>query len=93
MSTYVIALYSLECRWSDERSFHFWYLRVFWASTMDIELLISAVQNFPVLWDTAHGDYKDKNKKNNAWIEVSKGLFEDFKNYCEEKQKLTSEYY
>ncbi|XP_023718171.1 uncharacterized protein LOC111870272 [Cryptotermes secundus] len=55
---------------------------------MDIETLISAVQHHPLLWDTAGADYKDKNKKRQAWVEVSKILFEDYDNQSQDQQKL-----
>lgn len=59
---------------------------------MDIELLINAVQQHPVLWDTSDNDYKDKIKKSNAWVQVSKRLFEDFDKESEEQQKLICKY-
>uniref|UniRef100_A0A8C5Q2Z2 NAD(+) ADP-ribosyltransferase n=1 Tax=Leptobrachium leishanense TaxID=445787 RepID=A0A8C5Q2Z2_9ANUR len=55
---------------------------------LDVELLISAVEQYPALWDTADNDYKEKNKKSYAWIQVSKRLFEDFETHSEEQQKL-----
>jgi hypothetical protein len=59
---------------------------------MDIETLISAVQHHPLLWDTTDADYKDKNKKHQAWVEVSKILFEDYDNQSQDQQKLIGEY-
>jgi hypothetical protein len=43
-------------------------------SEVDLEMLISLVQEHPVLWDKTVEDYKDRIKTTNAWIEVFKHL-------------------
>lgn len=43
-------------------------------SSIDNELLISEVQKYEVLWNTADEDYKDKFKKNGAWMKVASSL-------------------
>lgn len=55
---------------------------------IDIESLISEVEQQPVLWDTEHPDYKDKSTKNNAWVHVLTCLVENFISQSELEQKL-----
>ncbi|XP_064101828.1 uncharacterized protein LOC135212388 [Macrobrachium nipponense] len=45
---------------------------------LDIELLIGEVERRPVLWDNSSEDYKDKDKKAQAWAEVCQVLIEGY---------------
>lgn len=45
---------------------------------IDTELLIEEVRRHPELWDVGSEDYKNKNKKTAAWIEVCSTLIPDF---------------
>jgi len=53
-------------------------------------LLISEVQKYEVLWNTADEDYKDKVKKNGAWIKVASSLINSFIDENEAQQKIIS---
>lgn len=55
---------------------------------IDPELVISEVEKRVVLWDSSSEDYKDKNKKNNAWKEVASSLFETFASKTDAEQKI-----
>lgn len=61
-------------------------------NNVDTKLLISEVEKRTIIWDTSHEDYKDKNKKNEAWIEVCSTLIENFVTTSEAKQKLIRKY-
>lgn len=45
---------------------------------IDTELLIEEVRIHPELWDVSCEDYKNKNKKTAAWIQVCSTLIADF---------------
>jgi hypothetical protein len=50
---------------------------------MDIETLINAQYNIDICYgDTADADYTTKRKEHQAWVEVSKILFEDYDISC-----------
>lgn len=55
---------------------------------METEQLISEVEKRPVLWDMSDTDYKDRNKKNEAWLNVTSALYEIFSNNTETEKKL-----
>lgn len=57
-------------------------------SSIDNELLISEVQKYEVLWNTADEGYKDKVKKNGAWIKVASSLINSFIDENEAQQKI-----
>lgn len=57
-------------------------------SSIDNEFLISEVQKYEVLWNTADEDYKDKLKKNGAWINVASSLINSFIDENEAQQKI-----
>jgi hypothetical protein len=59
---------------------------------MDIEILLSAIRQRPLLWDSEDTDYKDKNKRSHAWVEVSKVLFDDYDNQSQDQRKLIGKY-
>jgi hypothetical protein len=44
------------------------------------EQLISEVEKRPVLWNMFDESYKDKNKKNEAWLNVTSALNENYSN-------------
>ncbi|XP_063374287.1 uncharacterized protein LOC134661985, partial [Cydia amplana] len=48
------------------------------ADNIDNDLLISLVEERPVLWDKTIEEYKDKDKKNSAWKEVCRSIFPTF---------------
>lgn len=54
---------------------------------METEQLISEVEKRPVLWDTSDDDYKDRNKKNEAWLKVTSVLYENLSNNTETEKK------
>uniref|UniRef100_A0A2S2P7V0 MADF domain-containing protein n=1 Tax=Schizaphis graminum TaxID=13262 RepID=A0A2S2P7V0_SCHGA len=55
---------------------------------METEQLISEVEKRPVLWDTSDIDYKDRNKKNEAWLQVTSALYENFSNNTQTEKKV-----
>lgn len=55
---------------------------------METEQLISEVEKRPVLWDTSNEDYKDRNKKNEAWLNVTSALYDNFSNNTETEKKV-----
>lgn len=46
--------------------------------TIDLELLITLVQQHPVIWDKTIDGYKDRILTRNAWIEVCRQLNDTF---------------
>lgn len=46
---------------------------------MDDKKLIESVRNCPCLYDKTHKDFKDREKKRRAWIEVANNLDVDGK--------------
>lgn len=62
-------------------------------SSIDNKLLISEVQKYEILWNTAVEDYKDKIKKNGAWIKVASSLINSFKDENEAQQKIICKCY
>lgn len=63
------------------------------SSNIHNELLISEVQKYEVLWNTAHEDFKDKTKKNWAWINVASSLIDFFKDEVETQQKIICKFF
>lgn len=59
---------------------------------MDVELLIIEIEKRPVLWDVSDEQYKDKNKKNDRWMEVATVIFENDSEKTQAEQKIISEY-
>lgn len=53
---------------------------------VDTDILISAVEVRPCLWDRFHEDYKDKNKTVEGWKEVCSLLKEGF-NFLNDQEK------
>ena len=52
------------------------------------EELISEVEKRPALWDPSKEEYKNKNKKEEAWLEVCRSIYQNYeeKTYEEKKQ-------
>lgn len=59
---------------------------------VDLEILISLVQEHPVLWDKTLEEYKDRIKTRNAWIEIFKQLHEGFEEMEDNKRNEYGEY-
>lgn len=53
---------------------------------LDIELLISEVEQDPCLWDLGDKLYSDRDNKKKAWNRVASKVFSDWEN-IEEKEK------
>ena len=47
---------------------------------IDSEILISLIQAKPELWDKADENYKDRNKRRDAWKSICTQLKENFEN-------------
>lgn len=60
---------------------------------MDVELLITEIERRPVLWDISGELYRDRNKKNDGWMEVATVIFENFSEKTQTEQKIISEYH
>lgn len=60
---------------------------------MDIDILISEVEKRPVIWDTSSEAYKDRNKRNESWIEVCQALYSDFDDKLQAEKETKREYY
>lgn len=58
----------------------------------DTELLITAIEQKPCIWDTSSEDYKNRDAKIKAWDEVAEILLHDFVNLDETKQQEASKY-
>lgn len=59
---------------------------------MDVDILIGEVQKRPILWDVSNEEYKNRIKKNEAWIQICEVLFEDFNIQVDAIQKIKSKY-
>ncbi|KAL1489057.1 hypothetical protein ABEB36_014002 [Hypothenemus hampei] len=55
---------------------------------IDIDLLIGEVEKRRVIWDTLSEEYKNRNKKQEAWILVCRCLFENFDEKLQSEQQL-----
>lgn len=55
---------------------------------MDIEVLISEVEKHPVLWDISNLEYKDKLKRNEAWLRVASIVTPNFMQKMETDKKI-----
>ena len=52
---------------------------------MDIEMIITAVQERPEIFDKKHPHYSDKNIKNKKWIEICEQVFTEWAITSEEE--------
>lgn len=66
--------------------------KVFIMSEVDVEILITLVQEHLVLWGKTMEDYKDRIKTRNAWIDVFKQLNEGFEEMGDNKRNEYGEY-
>ena len=53
----------------------------------DIEHMILEIRNRPIIWDSSMNEYKNKNRKNNAWEEVCMALKGDDYNEASNETK------
>lgn len=53
---------------------------------IDIDLLISLVQERPIIWDKGHEHFSDKFRKANEWAAVCKNLFENYDEFEDPKK-------
>lgn len=63
------------------------------SSYLDVECMIQEVHLRPILWDVSLDDYKDKNKKTKAWMEVCETVYDNFKETPESQKKILCKYY
>lgn len=81
------------CRPSDDLfTFGLEVRKVVIMTEVDLEILISLVQEHPVLWDKTLEDYKDRIKTRNAWIEIFKQLNEGFEEMEDKERNEYGEY-
>ncbi|XP_071874312.1 uncharacterized protein [Bombus fervidus] len=55
---------------------------------MNMEILISEVEKHPVLWDISNLEYKDKLKRNEAWLRVASIVTPNFMQKMETDKKI-----
>lgn len=55
---------------------------------MDVELLITEIEKRPVIWDVSDELYKDRNKKNDGWMEVATVVIENLVKKLKQNKKL-----
>ncbi|XP_052741558.1 uncharacterized protein LOC128198759 [Bicyclus anynana] len=53
---------------------------------IDIDFLISLVQERPIIWDKSHEHYSDKFRKANEWVAVCKKIFQDYEEFEDQKK-------
>lgn len=58
---------------------------------IDIDFLISLVQERPILWDKSHEHYSDKFRKANEWAAVCKIIFQDYEEFEDQKKNKIGE--
>lgn len=46
--------------------------------SLDVELFIGEVQKYPELWDINCEEYRHRNRKSRAWVEVAKIFIDDY---------------
>ena len=56
-------------------------------TAINSESLITPVEKHPAVWDTACSDYKDRQKKVNAWISICEDVVENFEDIEEDRAK------
>ncbi|MPC71184.1 hypothetical protein E2C01_065456 [Portunus trituberculatus] len=50
------------------------------------EEYISELEKRPALWDPWKDEYKNKNKKEEAWLEVCRSIYQNYEEKSEEKR-------
>lgn len=58
---------------------------------IDIDFLISLVQERPIIWDKSHEHYSDKFRKANEWVAVCKKIFQDYEEFEDQKKNKIGE--
>ena len=58
---------------------------------IDIDILISLVQEGPIIWNISCEHYSDKFRKANEWAAVCKKIFPDYEEYEEQKKNKIGE--
>lgn len=58
---------------------------------IDIDYLISLVQERPIIWDKSHEHYSDKFRKANEWAAVCKIIFQDYEEFEDQKKNKIGE--
>lgn len=58
---------------------------------IDIDFLISLVQERPIIWDKSHEHYSDKFRKANEWADVCKKLFQGYEESEDQKKNKIGE--
>ncbi|CAH1969929.1 unnamed protein product [Acanthoscelides obtectus] len=58
---------------------------------IDIDFLISLVQERPIIWDKGHEHYNDKFRKANEWVSVCKHLYADYEEFDDTKKNKIGE--
>lgn len=58
---------------------------------IDIEFLISLVQERPIIWDKSHEHYSDRFRKVNEWAAVCKIIFQDYEEFEDQKKNKIGE--
>ncbi|CAH0719248.1 unnamed protein product, partial [Brenthis ino] len=53
---------------------------------IDIDYLITLIQEREIIWDKSNVDFKNKNLKTKAWEDISKVLFPDYENFTAERK-------
>ncbi|CAG5004989.1 unnamed protein product [Parnassius apollo] len=53
---------------------------------IDIDFLVSLVQERPIIWDKSHEHYSDKFRKANEWVAVCKKIFQDYEEFEDQKK-------
>lgn len=61
-------------------------------SDVDVEILITKVQENPAIWDKNSEDYKDRIKTMNAWAHVCRQFKENFDELPEKERQLFCKY-
>lgn len=59
------------------------------ADEVNNELLIDLVEDRPCIWDMFSEDYKNKQKKANAWAEIAQQLSENFMDQSDKEKNNT----
>lgn len=60
---------------------------------IDMDYLITLVQERQILWDKSNVDFKNKNMKIKAWEQIAKILFPDYDNLAPDIKNQIGEQY
>ena len=56
---------------------------------LNYELFIDLIEERVCIWDLFNDDYKDKQKREKAWIEIGEEVIENFRNQSEREKNNT----